>query len=430
MKKITFLALIAACFTFTSNAQNEQEKTMIYKIQSGNWRNISEVIASPRGGITKDSSKTYNNYVTPKDSTYVSSSITTTKGPNNYITITRSSTSPAMFASDSVYSVLPNGVNYTVHKEYDNVTKIWKITQEDLYYYDKSNYMDSMIVRTISPQINKLEILIKTVFVHDSKGILLADVSYLRDFSIGIFKGVPANKYEYTYLANGDKDTQTSFWWNTLKSVFEKASTSKCSYPDSYTTSQEYTALDGTKISLLEYKYKDIKKTLPISYISKRWDNATNKYILDSEQDTKYNASSQIIEDSYKSYYNNSVQGSQRTHAYKNGVLALLTYSDWDKTASLFKLSSKTYYFKPAISGTKEDILASKVLIYPNPTTNEFMVEAPENSLINVMDVSGKILLKNMSSTESTNLQSFPAGVYFVQVVNNGVSTIQKIVKQ
>ena len=74
--------------------------------------------------------------------------------------------------------------------------------------------------------------------------------------------------------------------------------------------------------------------------------------------------------------------------------------------------------------------------IYPNPTHDQFNIEIEsdidEPVYISVFDMNGSVVFKN-EYIPQVNIQfgaGFPAGMYLMQVMQDGVSRTYKLVKQ
>jgi len=79
---------------------------------------------------------------------------------------------------------------------------------------------------------------------------------------------------------------------------------------------------------------------------------------------------------------------------------------------------------------------AFKFELYPNPITNlltiEIAQEFVEDSIIQLYDISGKLLLKSKveGSIHTLNLKNLKAGVYIVRVTNGTSNVVKRIIKQ
>jgi hypothetical protein len=75
---------------------------------------------------------------------------------------------------------------------------------------------------------------------------------------------------------------------------------------------------------------------------------------------------------------------------------------------------------------------ANMVKIYPNPATNVLNIEVPENSKIEIFELSGKQVVLETSieanNTQSINLQDLSSGVYIVKVTGESFVKMQRVV--
>ncbi len=84
----------------------------------------------------------------------------------------------------------------------------------------------------------------------------------------------------------------------------------------------------------------------------------------------------------------------------------------------------------------EEHTLANDIAIYPNPTNGILQIElgiSINNITIQVFNSLGQIIIEERanSTLNTLNLQQFPSGLYFVQVMsNNGIIAQQRIVKK
>ncbi|MCC6372369.1 MAG: T9SS type A sorting domain-containing protein, partial [Bacteroidia bacterium] len=72
--------------------------------------------------------------------------------------------------------------------------------------------------------------------------------------------------------------------------------------------------------------------------------------------------------------------------------------------------------------------------VYPNPNNGEFTVELKNGLISNIVvtDVTGRVVLNSKTDSDkvNVNLNTFANGVYYVQVVSEGNSSVVKVVKQ
>jgi hypothetical protein len=84
--------------------------------------------------------------------------------------------------------------------------------------------------------------------------------------------------------------------------------------------------------------------------------------------------------------------------------------------------------FGPVAADIRPVTTAGQLSVYPNPSTGQLnVVGLPMHSVIQVFDITGRLLLNTETASENTvlNLSSYPAGVY---ILNTPLGT-RKIVK-
>ncbi|MGB1308709.1 MAG: M28 family peptidase [Oceanihabitans sp.] len=82
-----------------------------------------------------------------------------------------------------------------------------------------------------------------------------------------------------------------------------------------------------------------------------------------------------------------------------------------------------------------DEFNSNEFTIYPNPVKSHLVIEIANNSekaAIELLDVTGKIILKKTTSTSKTtlNLSALNSGVYFLKVLTNNKYKVSKIVKE
>ncbi|MBU3661992.1 MAG: T9SS type A sorting domain-containing protein [Bacteroidetes bacterium] len=73
-----------------------------------------------------------------------------------------------------------------------------------------------------------------------------------------------------------------------------------------------------------------------------------------------------------------------------------------------------------------------KLLVYPNPFTNELMIELDAKNLqLSIYDNLGRLVhLQKIESMGKINLSALPSGVYFLRVISqNGEIHSEKLIK-
>ncbi len=83
-------------------------------------------------------------------------------------------------------------------------------------------------------------------------------------------------------------------------------------------------------------------------------------------------------------------------------------------------------------TGIGEQAPVSGLQLYPNPGTGLYTLSVSENAELIVSNVIGEIILKQAvtKGDNSLNLEKYPDGIYSVNVIANGRSSVLKVVKQ
>lgn len=101
------------------------------------------------------------------------------------------------------------------------------------------------------------------------------------------------------------------------------------------------------------------------------------------------------------------------------------------KTLYLFTLTGN-FYLPPSttLATTDFDLEKSSVTVYQNPSTNTFMVSAPDNAQLTIISTQGAIISQLKTKTETTeiNLSNQAAGIYFIKITFEGKTVTKKII--
>jgi pectate lyase, PelA/Pel-15E family len=78
------------------------------------------------------------------------------------------------------------------------------------------------------------------------------------------------------------------------------------------------------------------------------------------------------------------------------------------------------------------DSETAKIMVYPTVTTGKVTVKFADNAVISVTDITGKQIIKtDATGVEATiALDNYSAGIYFVRVETNGITSIHKVIKR
>jgi len=100
-------------------------------------------------------------------------------------------------------------------------------------------------------------------------------------------------------------------------------------------------------------------------------------------------------------------------------------------TGTIGVLKSTWVYETGISTGIKQVDVLQNINIYPNPAGNLVtLTNLSNNSAVNITDLAGKQVYSTIANTTelSINTASFANGVYLVNVTNNGVVAIKKLV--
>jgi hypothetical protein len=83
------------------------------------------------------------------------------------------------------------------------------------------------------------------------------------------------------------------------------------------------------------------------------------------------------------------------------------------------------------ISGTKADVLATKLSVYPNPSNGNFNVSLENGKAysLDVTDLAGKSILKQTAKGDTQlKLENAAKGIYLLKVSSEGATTVRKLI--
>ena len=109
----------------------------------------------------------------------------------------------------------------------------------------------------------------------------------------------------------------------------------------------------------------------------------------------------------------------------------------------LYDSESQVVYNTPGNYGEGEEVFfrttevlsindnnLQNVIIYPNPTTSILNIENAENSMIEIYDLLGRVVLSenNISLNKQLNVSSLSIGTYLIKISNNGQIKTDKFI--
>ena len=72
--------------------------------------------------------------------------------------------------------------------------------------------------------------------------------------------------------------------------------------------------------------------------------------------------------------------------------------------------------------------ISSTISLYPNPTSGSFLLNTSENVNITMFDITGRMVKQLKYTNQAVSVEGLNAGIYVVQIENNGVITTQKLI--
>jgi hypothetical protein len=105
-----------------------------------------------------------------------------------------------------------------------------------------------------------------------------------------------------------------------------------------------------------------------------------------------------------------------------------LTSSDFN----IYGILTPEYFAMDNFDGTVAGIESnnSELSIYPNPTNSELNISVPNNSIIRLFDLTGKLINSSNSQFTNWNISNLENGIYILSIETDGVTSTHKIVKQ
>ncbi len=134
---------------------------------------------------------------------------------------------------------------------------------------------------------------------------------------------------------------------------------------------------------------------------------------------------------------NGQVTFSQTFISHPNPSLIINTGDVVGRIVKISKISdngialAEVEVFGTANLGLKEE-LVNKPIIYPNPVRDVFNIMNSSETIVEIYDVSGKMVLKRTveKNSQQVDISNFRSGIYFVKLYNEGSSFYQKIIKK
>jgi hypothetical protein len=103
-------------------------------------------------------------------------------------------------------------------------------------------------------------------------------------------------------------------------------------------------------------------------------------------------------------------------------------------TALLTPVGMKDIFFAKYSQtvGITENIISESINIYPNPTTDNLIIETPEKATFEILNIQGQLIKRIEVSSNKTNVDvsTLTSGMYFVKAKMKNGFAVKKIIKQ
>ncbi len=84
------------------------------------------------------------------------------------------------------------------------------------------------------------------------------------------------------------------------------------------------------------------------------------------------------------------------------------------------------------ILGISDDVNELGISVYPNPNTGRLTIDIGENQniQIEILDNSGKLIISKATKQQITSidLSGYTPGIYFINLTNDEISTVKRII--
>ncbi len=127
--------------------------------------------------------------------------------------------------------------------------------------------------------------------------------------------------------------------------------------------------------------------------------------------------------------------GNQTTAAVSVSPSISQAYNITGTNASGCSTTTNVTVFVVSCTGlTSQAVTTANINIYPNPTKGDLVIELTDktNSTIQVLDVTGKMIVEKNTSNDRTelNISNLSNGIYYIRILSNNTVEVRKIIKE
>ncbi|MGE6396687.1 T9SS type A sorting domain-containing protein [Chryseobacterium scophthalmum] len=215
-------------------------------------------------------------------------------------------------------------------------------------------------------------------------------------------------------MSSGDPYLPTSFGTLTVYNTTSQTTVSSTTFPVGVKPS--YMDTDGTNIYYMNEA--SIYKT-PIASPS---------------INTSPIAVTPITVNSYGTAYGFNIVNNKIYAADPSGYIAAGKIYTYDLQGSLLNtftvtsLPNQIIAYNNASLSTIENTKTSKIIVYPNPTSDRFFVQGLNSGNIQVYDVNGRIVINEKYNEKGINVSALSKGVYVVKITDKNINFSEKLI--
>jgi YD repeat-containing protein len=290
--------------------------------------------------------------------------------------------------------------NMTISVDYywDNAHNYWLESDKGQYFYD-ANGIHTEEIFSYWDNGNWVDET-KNTYTYDSKGNIMERIVYSWKNTVWVERD--KNKYDNSYDSKGNLTEYVFSEWT--GSNWEETERFTYTYDENGNRTEEIfsLAISGIWIEINKNTYKyDTNKNLTEEIYS--WNNNGNWDDM-----------------------------SKMTYTYdSNGDLVGFLACNWDTEFAsweLFRIGNTTYNGSTAIKSHTNIAIS----LYPNPTTENVVIEQAEGYSLRISNTSGITMYtcSSLSESETINTATWPKGTYIVQVQSDSSKAVKKLIKK
>ena len=324
-----------------------------------------------------------------------------------------------------------------VYVQWDPFNSVWQNVSKEFKVYDANDNVLSVSIynwdtsgfwansNLILNSYNVANKLLKTTFAGWNSATLQWDSS---------------QQFVYTYNGSNQRLTETDYSWD--GSSWQKVNKYLYAYDasgnDTIMVAQFWTGSNWKNNYRDSLEYDANNNLIRLTRLD--WDIATTSFLFtDAKSEYTFTGNQLTERTDYNGDGTSFNPSLQYDYTYdgnaNNSHLILKLYNQ--STSQFENYDQYFYYYTNVITGEQQLAVSSgQLAVYPNPASNQLTVYSEQlaGNSISILDISGKEIFykKTNLKSETINLKSFTAGIYFIRVVNPKTQavSVNKFIKQ